>query len=104
QRIVVINRASGSGTRAVFGHAVLGGDKFTESQTEDNSGALVAKLKQTKGAISYLPLSFKDDSLATFALKTASVTAEPTTENIVAGTYPIWGYEHMYTKGEATGA
>lgn len=20
------------------------------------------------------------------------------------GTYPVWGYEHMYTKGEATGA
>ena len=39
----------------------VGGDKFVEGQTEDNSGALVAKLKQTKGAISYLALSFKDD-------------------------------------------
>ena len=25
---------------------------------------------------------------------------EPKEENIVAGTYPIWAYEHMYTKGE----
>ena len=56
QPIVVINRAAGSGTRTVFGNAVLGGDKFVEGQTEDNSGALVAKLKQTKGAISYLAL------------------------------------------------
>jgi phosphate transport system substrate-binding protein len=104
QPIVVINRAAGSGTRTVFGNAVLGGDKFVEGQTEDNSGALVAKLKQTKGAISYLALSFKDDSLVTIPLKTDKGTVEPSTETITAGTYPIWAYEHMYTKGEATGA
>jgi phosphate transport system substrate-binding protein len=101
--IVVINRAAGSGTRTVFGKVVLGGDKFVESQTEDNSGALVAKLKQTKGAISYLALSFKDDELATLSLKGEGGLVEPTTENITAGKYPIWAYEHMYTKGEATG-
>ena len=105
QPIVIINRAPASGTRSVFGEIVLGGDKFVESQTEDNSGALVAKLKQTKGAISYLALSFKDDDLLTFALKSADgkATIPPTDENIEAGTYPIVSFEHMYTKGEATG-
>ncbi|HWL85354.1 MAG TPA: phosphate ABC transporter substrate-binding protein [Polyangiaceae bacterium] len=102
QPIVVINRAAGSGTRTVFGNIVLGGDKFVESQTEDNSGALVAKLKQTKGAISYLALSFKDDELKTFAVKGDSGVTEPTTANITSGAYPIWSYEHMYTKGEPT--
>jgi phosphate transport system substrate-binding protein len=104
QPIVVINRAPASGTRSVFGDIVLGGDKFVESQTEDNSGALVAKLKQTKGAISYLALSFKDDELATFSLKSADgkSTIAPTDENIENGTYPIISYEHMYTKGEPT--
>ena len=104
QPIVVINRAAGSGTRTVFGNAVLGGDKFVEGQTEDNSGALVAKLKQTKGAISYLALSFKDDTLVTIPVKTAAGAVEASTATITAGTYPIWAYEHMYTKGEATGA
>lgn len=104
QPIIVINRAAGSGTRTVFGNAVLGGDKFVEGQTEDNSGALVAKLKQTKGAISYLALSFKDDSLVTLAVKTDKGNVDPTAENIEAGTYPIWAYEHMYTKGAPTGA
>lgn len=104
QAIVVINRAAGSGTRTVFGNAVLGGDKFVEGQTEDNSGALVAKLKQTKGAISYLALSFKDDALVTIPLKTDKGAVDATTETITAGTYPIWAYEHMYTKGEPTGA
>jgi len=103
QPIVVINRAPASGTRTVFGNVVLGGDKFVESQTEDNSGALVAKLKQTPGAISYLALSFKDDDLVTFALKVGPDTIAPTSEAIGEGKYPIWSYEHMYTKGEATG-
>ena len=101
QPIVVINRAPGSGTRSVFGSIVLGGDKFVESQTEDNSGALVTKLKQTKGAISYLALSFTDPELHTFALKSDAGTIEPGPESITGGTYPIWSYEHMYTKGDA---
>ena len=103
QPIVVINRAAGSGTRTMFGNVVLGGDSFVESQTEDNSGALVAKLKQTKGAISYLALSFKDADLVTVSLKGDKGAVEPSEENITTGTYPIWAYEHMYTKGEATG-
>jgi phosphate transport system substrate-binding protein len=104
QPIVVINRAPASGTRAVFGSIVLGGDKFVEGQTEDNSGALVAKLKQTKGAISYLALSFKDDSLVTLSVKGADGgVVDSTDANIETGAYPIWSYEHMFTKGEATG-
>jgi phosphate transport system substrate-binding protein len=104
QPIVVINRAAGSGTRAVFGSLVLGGDKFVESQTEDNSGALVAKLKQTKGAISYLALSFTDPDLITIALKTPTGNVVPAPDTIESGAYPVWSYEHMYTKGDATGS
>jgi phosphate transport system substrate-binding protein len=104
QPIVVINRAPASGTRSVFGSIVLGGDKFVEGQTEDNSGALVAKLKQTKGAISYLALSFKDDDLLTLGIKGADGSVVDSTDaSIENGAYPIWSYEHMFTKGEATG-
>ena len=104
QPIVVINRAPNSGTRAVFGSVVLGGDKFVEGQTEDNSGALVAKLKQTKGAISYLALSFADPDLQVLNLKIGATAIDATAANITTGQYPIWSYEHMYTKGEPTGA
>jgi phosphate transport system substrate-binding protein len=103
QPIVVINRAPGSGTRAVFGSVVLGGDKFVESQTEDNSGALVAKLKQTKGAISYLALSFADPELRTLSIKGEKGAVDPGGATITDGTYPIWSYEHMYTKGQPAG-
>jgi phosphate transport system substrate-binding protein len=104
QAIVVINRAPNSGTRAVFGNIVLGGDKFIESQTEDNSGALVAKLKQTKGAITYMALSFADPEFQVFALKSDAAAVKPEPTSITAGKYPIWSYEHMYTKGEPAGA
>jgi phosphate transport system substrate-binding protein len=103
QPIVVINRAPASGTRSVFGSIVLGGDKFIEGQTEDNSGALVAKLKQTKGAISYLALSFQDPELVTLSVKGDAGVIDPTDTAIETGLYPIWSYEHMFTKGEATG-
>lgn len=103
QPIVVINRAAGSGTRIVFGNAVLGGDRFLEARTEDNSGALVAKLKHTKGAVSYLALSFVDDELRTLSLASDGGVVDPTEENITAGRYPIWSYEHMYTSGPPSG-
>jgi phosphate transport system substrate-binding protein len=100
QPIVVINRAPGSGTRAVFGSIVLGGDKFVESQTEDNSGALVAKVKQTKGAITYMALSFADPEMVVFGIKGEGGAAlDASADTIAGGQYPIWSYEHMYTKG-----
>ena len=29
-----------------------------------------------------------------------STTIEPTLENTYSGEYPVWTFEHMYTKGE----
>ena len=99
QPIVVINRAVGSGSRRVFGNVILGSDKFVETQTEDNSGQLVAKLKLTRGAISYVALPYRDPELLVFALS----GVEPTEASIIDGTWPLWSYEHLYTKGEPTG-
>jgi phosphate transport system substrate-binding protein len=104
QPIVIINRSPNSGTRAVFGSVVLGGDKFVEGQTEDNSGALVAKVKQTKGAMTYMALSFADPEMVVLGLKTDAGVIEPSPANITTGRYPIWSYEHMFTKGQPTGA
>ncbi len=28
---------------------------------------------------------------------------EPTAENVQSGKFPVWAYEHSYTKGEPTG-
>jgi phosphate transport system substrate-binding protein len=101
QAITVINRARNSGTRAVYGSIVLGGDNFVEGAAEqDNSGQLATMLQQQQGAVSYLALSYLSPDLKAFSYDGHA----PTPENIAAGTYPIWSYEHLYTHGPATGA
>jgi phosphate transport system substrate-binding protein len=99
QAITIINRARNSGTRAAFGSIVLGGDKFAAGSEEQESSALVqTMLLQKVGAISYLALSYLHADLKTFAVD----GVEPTRENIERDVYPIWSYEHMYTRGPAS--
>ncbi|HHW57681.1 MAG TPA: phosphate ABC transporter substrate-binding protein [Clostridia bacterium] len=100
-KIVIINRPASSGTRATFKKVVLKGQEEAAglALTEDSSGAVKKAVADTKGAISYLALSYVDNTVK--ALKYEGV--EPTAQNIIDGKYPIWSYEHMYTKGEPTG-
>ena len=101
-KIVIINRPSSSGTRASFKKYGLNGaeEAVGKALTEDSSGTVKKTVAETPGAISYLALSYLTDNTVK-ALKYEGT--EPTAENIAAGKYPIWSYEHMYTKGEATG-
>jgi len=103
QPIVVINRAPGSGTRAVFARVIMGSDAFVESQTEDSSGTLVAKLRQTRGAISYVALPYVDEALKVLPLAIEGRVVEASVETITTDAYPLWGYEHVYTKGPPVG-
>ena len=98
QEIVVVNRASGSGTRATFEKWGLDGAKTIQAQEQDSSGTVKKIVSSTPGAISYLALSYIDDSLE--ALSLDGVT--PTAENIETNDWPIWSYEHMYTNGKPT--
>ncbi|WP_120460735.1 phosphate ABC transporter substrate-binding protein [Paenibacillus aceti] len=98
QKIQIINRPSSSGTRATFEKYALG-TKTEDLQgaiQEDSSGTVKKLVKETPGAIGYLALSYLDESIK--AVKYEGV--EPTEDNVANGTYPVWAYEHMYTKGE----
>lgn len=103
QKIVIVNRPASSGTRALFKQYAL--DNQPEAAgvalTEDNSGILRQNVAQTPGAIAYLAFSYLADHTVT-ALSIDGV--KPTYDNIYSGKYGVWGYEHMYTNGEATGA
>lgn len=101
-KIVVVNRPTSSGTRATFKKYALDGKEETvgKALTEDSSGTVLKAVADTEGAVSYLALSYINDS-SIKALKLDGV--EPTAENITSGKYPIWSYEHMYTKGAAEG-
>ncbi|MGX7329511.1 phosphate ABC transporter substrate-binding protein PstS family protein [Enterococcus bulliens] len=94
--VTVVNRASGSGTRATFEKWGLDGAEAMQSQEQDSSGAVKKIVAQTPGAISYLALSYLDDSLQTLGLD----GVKPSAEAIETNDWKIWSYEHMYTKGE----
>ena len=97
--ITVINRASGSGTRAVFEKAVLNGTKVPDSfkpQEQDSSGTAAKMVASTPGAISYLAFSYYDDTVK--AMKVGGV--EPKEANVEDNSWTIWAYEHMYTAAD----
>ncbi len=100
-KIVIINRPKSSGTRATFKKYALNGveEAAGVSLTEDSSGTVRKTIAETPGAVGYLALSYVDASVQ--ALEYNGVA--PTIANITNGKYPIWSYEHMYTKGEPTG-
>ncbi|EOS56285.1 phosphate ABC transporter substrate-binding protein [Paenibacillus barengoltzii] len=98
QAIQIVNRPSSSGTRATFEKYALGTktEDLQGSIQEASSGTVKKLVGETPGAIGYLALSYLDDTVK--AVKYEGVDA--TEENVANGTYPVWAYEHMYTKGE----
>ncbi|OWA37607.1 phosphate-binding protein [Saccharibacillus sp. O16] len=102
QKITIVNRPSSSGTRATFEKFALGEkvENVAGSIEQDSSGTVKQIVADTKGAIGYLAFSYLDDTVT--ALSYDGV--EPTEANVQDGKYPIWAYEHMYTKGEPDGA
>ena len=102
-KIQLINRPKSSGTRATFKQFALDGKDEAEGNAlqQDSSGAVKQGIESTAGAISYLAVPYLTEEVR----KTVKVLKlddfEANKENIATGKYPIWAYEHMYTKGEA---
>lgn len=97
--IQVIQREAGSGTRATFEAAVLGGetapDSFRPVAEVDSSGTVVEQVAATDGAISYVAFNYMEND----GIKALTVDGvEPTQENVESGDFTIWAYEHMYTR------
>lgn len=101
QKITLIHRAKSSGSRATISEVVLKGAAFTDDAViQDSNGAVRSAISTTPGAIGYVDAPYADDSVKVLKFDGVEFSAQ----NIIDGKYPIYGYGHMYTKGEATGA
>lgn len=94
--IVVVGREAGSGTRGAFEEILKVEDACKYAVECDSTGAAMAKVASTEGAIGYVSLDVLDDSVNALNLDDVA----PTSDNIVAGTYFLCRPFVMATKGE----
>ena len=96
EQIVVIGREAGSGTRDAFEELNDVKDACKYAQELDSTGAVLAKVAATPGAIGYVSLDVVDDTIQTVSLDGVA----PTEENILAGDYLLSRPFVMATNGE----
>ena len=94
--IVVVGREAGSGTRGAFEELLKIEDACAYASELDSTGAVIAKVASTPGAIGYVSLDAIDDSVVAVSLE----GVEATPENIKVGNYFLSRPFVMATKGE----
>lgn len=96
EQIVVIGREAGSGTRDAFEELNNIADACKYAQELDSTGAVLAKVAATPGAIGYVSLDVVDDTVKALQLN----SVEATEDNILAGDYVLQRPFVMATMGE----
>ncbi|WP_419513243.1 phosphate ABC transporter substrate-binding protein [Lactobacillus kimbladii] len=97
QSIIVINRSRGSGTRSTFEDLILKGKEAVNSQEQDSNGTVKKIVNSTPGTISYISFPYANDQ----NIQKISINhIQPDNKNIPTNKWPLWSYEHMYTKGK----
>ena len=91
-----MGREAGSGTRSAFEELLAIEDQCAYANELDSTGAVMAKVASTPGAIGYVSLDVLDDTVKTVAVD----DVEPTVENIKGGTYALSRPFVMATNGE----
>jgi phosphate transport system substrate-binding protein len=98
EKITIVGRPESSGSRKLIKQLVLpeGKDFAKDAIAQDSTGALRQTVEQTAGAIGYMDAPYVTDKVN--VLKYEGVEYKP--ENLYNGTYKLYAFEHMYTKGE----
>lgn len=96
QPIVVIGREAGSGTRGAFEEILKLEDACKYANELDSTGAVMAKVASTPGAIGYVSLDVIDDTVKLLTLNGVEVNEE----NIKTGDYFLSRPFVMATNGE----
>lgn len=98
EAVVVIGREAGSGTRDAFEELLELKDKCDYAQQLDSTGAVLAKVASTPGAIGYVSLDVVDDSVVSVSID----SVEANEQNILAGKYLLSRPFVMATKGDVS--
>ncbi len=91
--IVPLVKPTVSGTRTLFDKYLLGTTAEIGQPVADASTVVVDTIAHTPGAISYTSVSTINSTVKAIDLDGVTATAQ----NIQAGKYRFWGFEHMYT-------
>ncbi len=96
--ITVYSRENSSGTYEFFKESVLKGKDFVASaQTMPGTAAVLQAVIKDANGIGYGGAAYGQGSRALNIKATeASAAVEPTEENVLKGTYPIWRYLYVY--------
>lgn len=104
EKIVVVNRKFGSGTRVNYQMKALKNAKFMtkgENYKEvGKSGEMLAAVESNPNAIGYIDLAYVKGNVKAVSYNGVAAT----TENVIKGKYPVWGYGYLLTKGTPKGA
>ena len=101
QKITLVHRAKSSGSRATIAQVVLKDAPFTDNAViQDSNGAVRAAIASTPGAIGYVDAAYVDQSVKGLAFNGVKYSVD----NVVNGSYPVYTFGRMFTKGEPTGA
>lgn len=96
EAIVVIGREAGSGTRSAFEELLKIDDICVYAQELDSTGAVLAKVASTPGAIGYVSLDVVNESVLALSLNGAPASEE----SILKGEYLLSRPFIMATMGE----
>jgi len=96
--ITVYSRENSSGTYEFFKEHVLKGQDFASSaQTMPGTAAILQAVTKDKGGIGYGGAAYGAGAKHLLVKKDeASPAIEPTEENVINGTYPIWRHLYVY--------
>ena len=98
EAVVVIGREAGSGTRDAFEELLELKDKCDYAQQLDSTGAVLAKVASTPGAIGYVSLDVVDEGVLSVSID----SVEANEQNILAGKYLLSRPFVMATKGDVS--
>jgi phosphate transport system substrate-binding protein len=99
QKITIFHKDRYSGASVTIKQIVLKGASITDvSNTQESNTSVRTATATTPGSIGYIDASYVNNTVKMLGYNGVKYSVK----NISNGKYPLYGFEHMYTKGAPT--